>query len=178
MKNLHFIVGTCFCILSTALPGYAQPATTNRADIDETPVQSPYWENTRASVRGGYDRNWELDRNLNAIGIEIASVQRRPHWNNFRLEGGGTASVMGDNDDAFTGSNAHATIFPSLDFNGFVFGPRGLAGLSWEQETDLVRPDVGGEGRLGFQADTYSVFFSAGRTLELTRVGLDVGAIF
>ena len=164
--------------LSFAVPAIAEMNNPQPSAVNTTADERSVWRDVRVSLRGAYDRNRQLDRSMNAVGLEVAGVQRWPQWDRFLIEGGATASVMGDNDDAFTGTNGHATIFPALDFGGIVFGPRLLAGASWEEETDKVRPDIGGEGRLGLQADTYLVFLSAGRTLELTRIGMDIGATF
>ncbi len=164
--------------VSIAVPAIAEMNNPQTSSVNTTADERSVWRDVRVSLRGGYDRNRQLDRSMNAVGLEVAGVQRRPQWERFLIEGGATASVMGDHEDAFTGTNGHATLFPALDFGGVVFGPRLLAGASWEEETDKVRPDIGGEGRIGVQADTYSIFLAAGRTLELTRIGVDFGATF
>jgi hypothetical protein len=178
MKRISPTVFSCLFILSLPLQAVAQMAPSASVDVERPSAPEDRQSDVRTSIRGAYDRNWELGRSMNALGIDVAVTQRHTSWEHFRLEAGGTASAMGDNEDTMAGANGHVTLFPALDFNGFVFGPRGLAGVSWDTDTNQTRPDFGGEGRLGIQAETYSFYLSAGRTLELTRMAMDFGARF
>lgn len=60
---------------------------------------------------------------------------------------------------------------------GFFIGLRGLAGTIFNQNGQFDF-DGGGEGRLGYENQLFSVSFAAGRTNYTTRVGLELAVKF
>jgi hypothetical protein len=136
------------------------------------------WNDVRFAGRVGYDYQWDRDEYMNALGAELSYVRRNLGTRLARLEVGATTSFLGDFAEDMKAYNFHGTIFPALEAGPLVVGPRGLLGGSWEDREKEVVLDAGGEGRLGVEAANYSVFVSAGRTISLTRVALDVGATF
>jgi hypothetical protein len=136
------------------------------------------WNDVRFAGRVGYDYQWDRDEYMNALGVELSYVRRNLGTRLARLEVGATTSFLGEFAEDLQAYNFHGTLFPALEAGPVVFGPRGLLGGSWEDREKEVVIDAGGEGRLGVEAANYSVFVSAGRTINLTRVALDVGATF
>jgi len=136
------------------------------------------WNDIRVAARLGYDKVWDRNEYMNALGADVSYVRRNLGTTLARLEAGATASFLGDFAEDNKNFNFHGTLFPALEVGPLVVGPRGLIGGSWNDTDKEVDFDAGGEGRLGLEASNYSVFFSAGRTKELTRVSVDLGATF
>ena len=132
----------------------------------------------RVAARVGYDKVWDRNEYMNALGIDASYVRRNVGTTLARVEAGATASFLGDFAENNKNFNFHGTLFPALEVGPLVVGPRGLLGGVWNETDKKTVIDAGGEGRLGLEAENYSVFFSAGRTKELTRVGVDLGATF
>jgi len=160
----------------------AAGASTGAASDTGTPLQREDipsgWNDVRVAGRVGYDYQWDRKEYMNSAGIDASYVRRNLGTRLARLEAGATASFLGDPAEDLKAFNFHGTLFPALEVGPLVFGPRGLLGGSWEDTEKEVVIDAGGEGRLGVEAANYSIFVAAGRTQNLTRIGLDVGATF
>ena len=136
------------------------------------------WNDVRVAGRVGYDKLWDRNEFMNSAGVDVAYVRRNVGTKLVRLEVGATTSFMGEFGEDLKAYNFHGVVFPALEIGPLVFGPRGLLGGSWDDASKETVIDAGGEGRLGIEAANYSIFIGAGRTQELTRVGLDIGATF
>lgn len=167
---------------STSTDSSMGMGTTGAASDTGTPLQREDipsgWNDMRIAGRVGYDRQWDRDEYMNSAGIDASYVRRNLGTRLARLEAGATASFLGDPAEDLKAFNFHGTVFPALEAGPLVFGPRGLLGGSWEDQGKETVIDAGGEGRLGVEAANYSIFVAAGRTMNLTRIGLDVGATF
>jgi hypothetical protein len=169
---------------STATDGsiVAAAGDTTTATDSTTPLQRENipsgWNDVRLAGRVGYDKLWDRDEFMNAAGVDMSYVRRNVGTKLVRIEVGATTSFLGELGEDLKAYNFHGVVFPALEAGPVVFGPRGLLGGSWDDASRDTVIDAGGEGRLGVEAANYSIFISAGRTMELTRVGLDVGATF
>lgn len=96
--------------------------------------------------------------------------------NHIKFELGLSANQL-VNDNVYTISTAYGlagAYLTSGKQEGFFIGLRGLSGLvaNQKQQTDI---DAGGEVRLGYDTQGFSLGFGAGRTRYTTRIGLEVG---
>ena len=136
------------------------------------------WSDLRVAVRAGQDRVWKQSEFRNAIGADASFAQRNVGSRFVRFETGATSSYLSDSSGDYRGFNFHGTFFPALQAGTFIVGPRALVGGSKTSPDSDVAFDAGGEGRAGVEVGNFTIFASAGRTIELTRVGLDLGATF
>lgn len=130
----------------------------------------------RVAARLGQDANRDLDESFPAIGLEIAYVRPNTGMQNLRTEIGGTAASMSKGENLMKQASAHAILGAGFNMSGIILGARALGGGVWDEENKW-RDDFGGEGRLGFENKTYSIFAGVGRTQKTSRFGLDVGVM-
>lgn len=128
----------------------------------------------RIAARLGQDANRDLDESFPAIGLEVAYVRPNTGVQNLRTEIGGTAASMSKGDNLMKQASAHVILGAGFNMNGIILGARALGGGVWDEENKW-RDDYGGEGRLGFENRTVSIFAGVGRTQKTSRFGLDVG---
>ena len=136
------------------------------------------WNDMRLAVRGGNDKLWRKGERYQAVGIDTSYVRRNVGTRLVRMEAGATGSFLLKDAQDMVGFNYHGTFFPSMEVSALVVGPRFLLGASWDKARGVTELDAGGEGRVGLESGNFSLFLSGGRTRELTRLALDVGATF
>ena len=100
-------------------------------------------------------------------------IQKQDH---IKYELGVSANQM-VNDDVYTISTAYGLAGAYLisgKQEGFFIGLRGLTGVvaNQKQQADF---DGGGEARIGYETQSFTIGFGAGRTRYITRMGLEVG---
>jgi hypothetical protein len=117
-----------------------------------------------------------LDESFPVIGLEVAYVRPNTGMQNLRTEMGATAASMSKGDKLMQQASAHALLGAGFNLSGIIVGARALGGGVWDEENKW-RDDFGGEGRLGFENKTLSVFAGVGRTQKTSRFGLDVGIL-
>jgi hypothetical protein len=130
----------------------------------------------RVAARLGQDSDRDLDESFPAIGLEVAYVRPNTGVPNLRTEMGGTAASMSKGDNLMKQASAHALLGAGWNMSGIIIGARALGGGVWDEENKW-RDDFGGEGRLGFENKTVSIFAGVGRTQKTSRFGLDVGIL-
>jgi hypothetical protein len=130
----------------------------------------------RVAARLGQDSNRDLDESFPVIGLEVAYVRPNTGMQNLRTEMGATAASMSKGDKLMQQASAHALLGAGFNLSGIIVGARALGGGVWDEENKW-RDDFGGEGRLGFENKTLSVFAGVGRTQKTSRFGLDVGIL-
>ena len=136
------------------------------------------WNDLRVALRAGQDFVWDRGDSYNALGADVSFVRRNVGTRLVRIETGATSSFLSRSGGDYGGYNFHGTLFPAIEVGAFVIGPRGLLGGSKSSPGNELSVDAGGEGRMGVELGNFSMFASAGRTVELTRVGIDLGASF
>ncbi|MFZ9521007.1 MAG: hypothetical protein ACO3A4_11080 [Silvanigrellaceae bacterium] len=130
----------------------------------------------RIAARMGQDSDRDLDESFPVIGLEVAYVRPNTGMPNLRTEAGATLASMSKGDKLMKQASAHALLGAGFNINGVILGARALGGGVWDEENKW-RDDFGGEGRLGFENKTLSVFAGVGRTQKTSRFGLDVGIL-
>lgn len=128
----------------------------------------------RIAVRMGQDADRDRNESFPAIGLEVAYVRPNTGMENLRTEIGGTAASMSKGEDLTKQASAHVLLGAGINMNGVVLGARALGGGVWDEDNKW-RDDFGGEGRLGFENKSYSIFAGVGRTQKTARFGLDLG---
>jgi hypothetical protein len=152
-----------------------EPAVTATVKSVEEPV-APFY-NWRVAVRLGADKTRiESKRHYFVPGLDVAYLPRFAN-ENIRLELGAVANFY-TREVANKFSSYHFSPLLGFQSSGFVIGVRGLAGTLHSNATDKDYSDSGAELRLGYEKDRLSLFVGAGRTDNVERLGLDVGARF
>lgn len=128
----------------------------------------------RIAVRMGQDADRDRNESFPAIGLEVAYVRPNTGMENLRTEIGGTAVSMSKGEDLSKQASAHVLLGAGYNLNGVIVGARALGGGVWDEDNKW-RDDFGGEGRLGFENKSYSIFAGVGRTQKTARFGLDLG---
>jgi len=135
----------------------------------------------RIAARLAQDDFDAADDLLPFYGLEVAYVGRLPGATGLRWEAGAVGGVMAEETDEADGYQAHGLLGVGYAFNNFVIGARGLGGAIWDDRPGTRRDaqeDFGGEARIGFEKDRWSVFAGAGATENLsTRLGIDLGIL-
>lgn len=130
----------------------------------------------RVAVRMGQDADRDRNESFPAIGLEVAYVRPNTGMDNLRTEIGGTAVSMSKGEDMTKQASAHVLLGAGFNINGVILGARALGGGVWDEDNKW-RDDFGGEGRLGFENKSYSIFAGVGRTQKTARFGIDLGMI-
>lgn len=157
---------------------YQRSSTLNR---EQEAGLTPDQHSARIAVRLGNDIYDPADERYPSAGLDIGYVRNNVLLNNMRLEMGTTASVLQDASQSgmeqIGAASAHAYVGPGFGVKSFVVGARGMVGSVWDSARKW-QIDTGGEGRIGFESDSFSVFAGLGRTTYTTRLGVDVGVNF
>lgn len=152
-----------------------QAAELPRVSLEPTVKAEGVRENFgRVAARLGQDADRDSDESFPAIGLEAAYVRPNTAVQNLRTEIGGTAVSMSKGSELMKRASAHVVLGAGYNISGVVLGARALGGGVWDSERKW-RDDYGGEGRLGFENKTVSIFAGVGRTQKTSRFGLDVG---
>lgn len=169
---------------TTALPGQ-ETATDDlgRVSLGEgVETEGAVRMNTaRIAARVAQDDFDPVDEVLPFYGLEIAYVGRMPGATGVRWEAGAVGGVLAEQGDEADGYEAHGLLGAGYAFNNFVVGARALGGAVWNDRPGTSREaqeDFGGEARIGFEKDRWSIFAGAGATQEQTaRLGIDLGVL-
>lgn len=188
--------------LNTTLQGGSmtteQPATTADTSMQTAAIGSPSLGSNQAvkspardtttdlrvAVRGANDRYWIRDqREYGGIGAEVSFVPKMIPGLRSEVGVVGTAYTSSqEQEKEFDLYSAHLIAgLGVISEGGFAAGVRGLAGAAFDYDdnwdpTDHV--DGGGEGRIGYEKNSLSIYAGAGRTQNFTRLGVDFGWTF
>lgn len=174
-RRLHSTAGAGSETGEPQIEPQKEPVELPRVSVEPVVKAEATRENfARVAARLGQDRNRDLDEDFPVVGLEAAYVRPNTGIQNLRTEMGGTAVSMSKGDDFMRQASAHALLGAGFNMNGIVLGARALGGGVWD-EANKWREDFGGEGRLGYENKTVSIFAGVGRTQKTQRIGLDVG---
>ncbi|MEN9811185.1 MAG: hypothetical protein RLZZ488_2752 [Pseudomonadota bacterium] len=174
-RRLHSTAGASSETGEPQIEPVKEPAELPRVSVEPVVKTELSRENFgRIAARMGQDADRDSDESFPIIGLEVAYVRPNTGMPNLRTEMGGTAASMSKGDNLMKRASAHALLGAGFNLNGIILGARALGGGVWDEENKW-RDDFGGEGRLGFENRTVSIFAGVGRTQKTARFGLDVG---